>query len=144
MDYLKLLNHSYICVRSFRDAVLSKWEYLASEVFDFTTYDREIDELFAQKALEVCTAITRKQTFDYQKDTENYKWYLIMCNMPFFIDKLEWGTSIRGAWWDNYSQDFIIESCGFFDCENDEQIMSLVFDEKQWNEFIKAMNDFVS
>lgn len=143
MDYLKLLNHSYICVRSFRDAGLSKWEYLASDIFNFITYDGGIDELFAQKALEVCTAITCKQTFDYQKDPENYKWYLIMCNMPFFAGKLEWGTSIRGAWW-IYNREFVIESCGFFDCEDDKQIMSLAFDEKQWNEFIKAMNDFVS
>jgi hypothetical protein len=25
-----------------------------------------------------------------------------MVNMPFFTGKLEWGSSIRGAWFDNY------------------------------------------
>lgn len=143
MDYLKLLNRGYENVKSWREAGISKLEYLSTDIFNFTTYDGEMDELFAKKALEVCTAITRKQTFEYQKDPENYKWYLIMCNMPFFSGKLEWGTSIRGAWWNLYNGIFKLESCGLFD-EFDEQLMSLTFDEKQWNEFIKAMNDFVT
>ena len=39
-----------------------------------------------------------KKSFDYhQKSDEQYINYLTMVNTPFLIDKLEWGTSIRGA-----------------------------------------------
>jgi hypothetical protein len=64
-----------------------------------------------------------------------------MVNMPFFKGKLEWGMSIRGAWWDLYGdRKFEINSCGFF--EGQEQIDRIVFGEDQWPEFINAMIQF--
>ena len=78
---------------------VSKHEYLSSMVFDFTTYDGDVDKLFVSKALEVCDAISNRTTFDYIK--ENLEWYLIMMNMPFFADQTSWGTSVRFAWWDD-------------------------------------------
>ena len=143
MDYLKLLEHSFKMDQE-RDSSMSRLEYLSINIFDFTTYDSAMDELFAKKALEVCVAITYKQTFEYQKDEEGYKWYLIMVNMPFFAGKLEWGTSIRGAWWDSYRKEkFEFSSCGLY--ENDEQILEpLKFDEGQWDAFVKAMAAFVA
>ena len=115
MNFLNMLNHSYK-VEYKTKPNLSRLGYLSVHVFDFTTYDSEIDELFAEKALEVCLAITSGKTFEYQKESDdNYRWYLIMCNMPFFVDKLEWGTSIRGAWWDLHGNDhFEINSCGLY------------------------------
>lgn len=142
MDYLQLLEHSFEI--EFEDErVLSRLEYLSVNIFDFTTYDSEADILFARKAIEVCNAISNRQTFEYQQDNENYLWYLIICNMPFFIDKLEWGTSIRGAWWGVSKWDeFEISSCGFY--EGSEQILApLKFNENQWNLFITAMSDFI-
>lgn len=53
--------------------------------------------LFARKAVEVCAAINDRQTFDYINDPNDYLWYLLMCNMPFFAERLECGISIRGA-----------------------------------------------
>jgi len=139
MEYLKLLEHSYkVCCDD--EEEITRLEFLALHVFNFTTYDGCIDELFAKKALEVCSAINNRETFKYHNDNENYVWYLLLCNMPFFIDKLEWGTSIRGAWWDH--KEFKISSCGFW--EKDEQIDELRFNTTQWYSFIKAMEGFIA
>ena len=142
MDYLKLLEHSFK-MASEQNQEISKFEYLSINIFDFTTYDGEMDALFAKKALEVCIAITEKNTFDYIRDHDNYKWYLIMVNMPFFNKKLEWGTSIRGAWWDCYGNKKLeLSSCGLY--ENEEQILEpLKFDEGEWTTFVKAMAAFI-
>jgi len=142
MNYLKFLKNNLEQERT-DDKTMSPLEYLSNYVFDFTTYDSEKDELFALKALEVCFAITINQTFQYQEDEGNYTWYLLMCNMPFFENKLEWGGSIRGAWWDLYGNNkFELSSCGFY--EGDKQILTpLEFDEKQWSLFIGSMMDFV-
>jgi len=80
----------------------SKLAFLGSDIFDFTTYDGAMDELFAKKMIEVIDCILNGKTFDYQNDEANYINYLTMVNMPFLNGKLEWGTSIRGAWFDEY------------------------------------------
>ncbi len=73
--------------------------FLGSDVFDFTTYDSEIDELLARIMLEVLQSILDRKTFEYQAiSKEHYVNYLVMCNLPFLSNKIEWGTSIRGAW----------------------------------------------
>ena len=135
MDYLKLLETSYKCWQEC-DREISRLEYLSNHIFDFTTYDGEIDELFATKAVEVCRAINDIETFEYQEDVENYRWFLIMVNMPFFCNKLEWGTSIRGAWW--IHEDITIDSCGLFD-DNCDQILDLKLDRDEWVKFIDAV-----
>lgn len=140
-SYVAFLENNFKQIQSHQDKP-TRFEYLSSHIFDFTTYDGDIDELFVKKALEVCVAITNKQTFDYIKDEDNYRWFLIMCNMPFFSKKLTWGTSIRGAWWELYNgMTLKIESCGFFD--GDEQIIKMEFKEHQWPMFIEAMQKFV-
>lgn len=145
MDYLKLLEHSFAIEKETRECPSeTNSEFLADSIFGFTTYDNEMNDLFGRKAVEVCTAINDRTTFEYQKNKENYKWYLIMCNMPFFTGKLEWGTSIRGAWWglplNGY---FEISSCGLYD--GYRQILTpLKFDKEQWSLFIKVMADFTT
>jgi hypothetical protein len=53
--------------------------------------------------IEVIECIVNKTTFDYQnKSQKHYENYIMMCNAPFLVGKLEWGTSIRGAWLDEY------------------------------------------
>lgn len=42
--------------------------------------------------------------FEYIKNKEQYLNYLTMVNMPFLTDKLDWGGSIRGAWFDNWKE----------------------------------------
>ena len=144
MDYLNLLEHSYKETKINTEAEsIERLEFLADYIFDFTTYENVISSMMAEKAIEVCKAISHRQTFDYIATEDGNLWYLIMVNMPFFQDKLEWGTSIRGAWWDLHGDaTFTIESCGLL--EGDEQLLELKLNETQWNEFIQAMIEFVA
>ena len=101
-DYLKLIEED---LEEHMDEELYKLApavtYLSNNVFDFTTYDTDVSALFVQKAVEVCEAVTMKTNSEYiEKCHENYLWYLLMANMPFFEQRLEWGASVRGAWWD--------------------------------------------
>ena len=85
---------------------MDKLKFLGDYVFDFTTYDDNITRAFSGLMLEVIACILNKTTFEYQAKSENhYVNYLIMVNMPFLKDKLEWGSSIRGAWFDYYKGD---------------------------------------
>jgi len=142
MDYLELLERSYKIEQEDKTD-LTRYEYLSEWIFDFTTYDGVVSDIWGKKALEVCWAITDSATFSYQKKSDhNYMWYLIMCNMPFFMDKLEWGSSVRGAWWDLYGDNtFEIVSCGLYDSTR-KQILKLKFDGSQWTEFIHATRRF--
>ena len=142
MDYLKLLRDSYKETADNRDdPTLEKLEFLANDIFGFTTYENVVSSMMAKKALEVCKAISDKKTFDYIASEEGNFWYLVMVNMPFFENRLEWGTSIRGAWWDlRGDKEFIIESCGLF--SDGEQILELKLNNSEWIKFIEAMANF--
>lgn len=87
--------------RAAESTVCSPLEFFATEILDIITYDDAMDTLFVTKTLEVYKAITYRTTFAYVEHAENYLWFLIMCNTPFFADRITWGTSIRGAWWTN-------------------------------------------
>ena len=142
MDYNKILKESYknICENEYK---MSKLEYIGEHIFDFTTYDTEFLEMFAKKALEVCKAITDDKTFDYIKTKEGEKWYLLMVNMPFFQGKLEWGTSIRGAWWREYPNESItFISCGIYIDGDQAQIIK--FTKYEWVDFINALQVFIN
>ncbi len=142
MNYLKLLRESYKETTDNRDdPTLEKLEFLANDIFGFTTYENVVSSMMAKKALEVCKAISDKKTFDYIASEGGNLWYLVMVNMPFFENRLEWGTSIRGAWWDLWGdKEFIIESCGLF--SDGEQILELKLNETEWPKFIEAMIKF--
>lgn len=139
-NYLELLQHSFQARQEWECPPRTHLEYMASAIFDFTTYDSETDELFAQKAVEVCRAISARETFEYIKDQENYRWFLIMVNMPFFVGRLEWGTSIRGAWWDTKPQR--LTTCELWN--GDDQVLEMTFTPEQWTTFIAALVEFAS
>lgn len=143
MNYLALLEHSFDVEQQVGECPpQSRLAYLSESIFDFTTYDGAMDELFGGKAVEVCAAITDGKTFDYIKDPENYKWFLLMCNMPFFADRLNWGGSIRGAWWDAHPHTEF-QSCGLWD--GDEQIADPIrFTEEEWKAFIRDIMEFAA
>lgn len=107
------------------DDQMTRAEFLGSWIFDFTTYDGYYDVLFARNMLDVLNAIRDKKTFQYILDKDNYKNYLLMCNTKFLSDKLEWGTSIRGAW-------FLDEECNICDIP----VFSM-------ESFVDAINEFV-
>ena len=142
MNYLELLKHSYDVEK--KDdcgcAPRNQMEYIGDYIFQFTTYDDDMTALFASKAVEVCAAITEGKTFDYIKDAENYRWYLLMCNTQFFAGKLNWGTSIRGAWWDS---EIKFQSCGLWG--GDEQLADdMKFTSDEWKLFMRAVVDFAN
>lgn len=141
MDYLDFL-HNNLKQVTYWNKDITPLSYLSNNVFNFDTYSDEYDSLFAEKALEVCVAITTNKTFEYQKLKSSETWYLIMCHMPFFKDKITWGGSMRGAFWDLYEDSsFEIESCGFF--KGDVQSISpMLFSKRQWPLFIEAMVNF--
>lgn len=145
MIYKEMLEATYKEVSSHTEcAPRSRLEFLSEYIFNFTTYDPDISEMFAKKAVEVCKAINRKTTFKYIKDGDNYKWYLLMCNMPFFSERLEWGTSIRGAWW-GVNSDGVIEfdSCDIW-FDEDKPWSPIKFSREEWEEFVAAIIDFAS
>ena len=76
----------------------NKWDWAASEVFGLTTYDNSIDKIFVKDILEVCKVILEKKNFEYIKDEANYIKYLTVCQLLDNFAWLEWGSSIRGAW----------------------------------------------
>jgi hypothetical protein len=121
---------------------IGRLEYLSDYILDFTTAESGYSELFAKKALEVCEAISYGKTFEYIKEPECRPWYLLMVNMPFFADKLEWGTSIRGAWWAEPSHKKIeFSSCGLF-LDGEQLRETMDFTRSQWIEFIAAVVAF--
>lgn len=145
MDYLELLEHSFemeMADTGYECPQKTRLAYLSEHIFSFTTYDSEKDELFGRKAIEICEAINEGRTFDFIKDTDNYTWFLVMCNMPFFADRLEWGTSIRGAWWSACDHRKIeLSSCGLW--VGDEQLIdALKFSADEWKKFISALIEF--
>lgn len=145
MDYKQLLEQSYtMTTETVECRPETRLEYLGGYVFDFTTYDSEMSSQFARKAVEVCAAVNDGTTFDYIKDAENYRWYLLMCNIPFFADKLDWGTSIRGAWWDARPEEQIkFQSCGLW--LGDKQLYEpMKFSTDEWKKFIAAVVDFAA
>ena len=143
-DYLKMLEDGHAETDSFQGGSrTSRLEYLSDQIFDFTTYESEMAELFAGKAVEVCSAISDGNTFDYiGVSDENRMWYLLMCNMPFFAGRLEWGTSIRGAWWcARPGEPITLDTCGLY--WKDEQIIeTMKFTAAEWPEFIAAVREF--
>ena len=142
MDYLELLKYSFTCNCAITEDSTDHAGFLAEYIFGFITYDNQMDSLFGEKAVEVCAAINQKNTFDFIKGEENYRWYLLMVNMPFFSKKLSWGTSIRGAWWELYGDDvFEIDSFGLW--QDDEQLLNLKLDKDQWSGFVEAMEAFI-
>lgn len=144
MNYRKLLEHSFAVEQTFECPPQSRLGFLSSAIFDFTTYDGEMDVRFARKALEVCGVLSCKKTFEYIRDPDNYEWYLLMCNMPFFDGKLEWGTSIRGAWWGAPpGRQFELRSCGLWN--GDTQLSDPIqFGDDDWHRFIEALIEFAA
>lgn len=142
MEYRRMLEEGYEAIAS-ADPI-SRLEYLGDHIFDFTTYDGEMAEFFASRALEVCAAISEKTTFDYIKDTEQYRWFLVMVNMPFFSDKITWGMSVHGAWWSEPPRTKIkFDTCGLW-LDGEQVRTEMEFTRDEWERFISAMREFAS
>ncbi len=135
--YKKLLENSYR-IQCDLDEPMSRMAFLGGYIFCFTTYDSDVDEMFASKALEVCSVISSQTAYEYIENEDNYLCFLLMVNMPFFAGRLNWGTSIRGAWWNYEGQ--TLETCGIW--EGEYQVLTLAFTRDEWKSFIAAMTEF--
>ena len=146
--FADLLFHSYTQVKASDGSSLrqdlriaSRLHYLGDYIFKFTTYDSEVAEFFAAVALEVAAAITDNATAAFIDNSDmHHKWYLVMVNMPFFSGRLEWGCSIRGAWWCYFDGEYTLEAIGLY--EDGEQLGPLELTRSEWIEFIKGMLSF--
>lgn len=140
-DYAALLLNSYERTKEYSECPPeSRLQYLADYIFDFTTYEDEAAILFATKAVEVCRAVLTGATYEYIGTHENRMWYLLMCNMPFFAERIDWGGSIRGAWW---GYDIVYSSMGLWD--GDVQMYDeYSFEDDEWRSFIQAIIDFAA
>lgn len=104
--YSQILDEAYAESKGYECSPSTKMEFVGDTIFDFVTYSGEMDKLFASRMIEVIECILSGNQFEYQAiSDENYVNYITMVNMPFLIDKLDWGTSIRGAWFDEYCVD---------------------------------------
>lgn len=138
--FRRMLEEGFAETRTWNEAPpYSRLMFLGDFIFNFTTYDDEASALFASKALEVCAAINDRKTFEYITDSENYRWYLWLCNTPFFANRLDWGTSIRGAWWNFGDTEYT--SCGLW-LDGQQECGTLKFTSDQWRAFIAAMLEF--
>ena len=120
---------------------MSKLVYLSNYIFGFVTYDDVHSELLAKKAIEVCDAINENKTFSYIENSDNELWFLIMCNMPFFYDKITWGCSIRGAFWENKMS---LKSCGLYKENGRQMIGELQFNRDEWHGFVNDLIQFAT
>lgn len=122
-------------VRWYKD--VDKYGWVSSEIFELTTYDSSLDKLFVEKICEVCKQINDRKVFEYIKiSRENYITYIVVCQLLKDKGWINWGSSIRGAFFDefNSSSEFILDSmtCIPFTIEN---LLTLIeFIEEQENE----------
>ena len=109
-DFIQWFNDSY---ENNKKQIYSKEDYkfifLSSYIFDVITYDDELDLEFGKKIYEVMKSIQDRTTFDYIEEENNYKNYILVCNLLDKYDLIDWGTSIRGAW---FSRDELKTSAG--------------------------------
>lgn len=99
----ELYTACYTEFREFIDDEATKYQWVGNEVFDLVTYDSALDELFAKYIIEICKAILDRRTFDYCSSsdiTEDYVKYILVCQKLEALNWINWGTSIRGAWFD--------------------------------------------
>lgn len=81
-----------------------KLMFLSSTIMGLTTYDTDLDFEFGKEIYEIMKAIYERKNFEYVKDDMKYKKFILISNILDRNGWLEWGTSIRGCWFDEYSE----------------------------------------
>lgn len=83
------------------DVEPAKAIWLVEEYFYLTTYDDDISQEWGDAIIEILGVINDDNNFDYiNSSDENYKKYLMVANLLEQEQLIDWGTSIRGAWFD--------------------------------------------
>lgn len=84
----------------------NKYEWAASHIFNLATYDSDLDEKFVKLILEVCEVILENKNYEYIEDETNYFTFIAVCQRLNSLGWIDWGTSIRGAWFDDQVYEF--------------------------------------
>ena len=144
--FLKVLEESHTEEDKLASRTTSPLCFLGDAVFNFTTYDSTMSELFAQKAVDVCRALNNRSTSEFIANEDNYVWYLMMCNVPFFSSRISWGCSIRGAWWEGnlpkgvYTTLFTLENVDLF--VDGDWCDYLELSKDEWFSFVEAVVEY--
>lgn len=80
---------------------LDKYEWAARDVFDLFTCDGGLDKTFVKTILDVCRVILEQNNYEYISNEESYIKYILVCQLLRRFGWINWGTSIRGAWFEN-------------------------------------------
>ena len=88
------------------NADYSKYQFLSHLVFNLCAYDDEIEEKWGKAIFEVMCAIRDGETFEYiYIDDTHYERYLLVCQLLKQNNWISWGSSIRGAWFEDTEHD---------------------------------------
>lgn len=111
-------------------------------IFGLTTYDSAMDEYFVGKILKVLSVIDHQQNFEFIKVQENLIDYTMVVNLKDIESVLDWGTSVRGAWF-GVSKDNPFNPHGDLCTESDKSLTSIV-DRGDFSNFVTALTVFVA
>ena len=113
------------------------------DVFDLTTYDDNVTELFVRSIMDVLGAIIDRKTFEYQQlSRQNYLTYLIVVHHDRIHPMLNWGTSIRGAFLFMPPKGYHLgDPCGH---EIDKEENITIETVEEYIEFIKAGRELIA
>ena len=93
----KLLARLWASYSVGRPELLSKRDFLNEALFGYTTKSEVDDRIFLRRSLLAVEAITeRTQTL---LGSEDLAWFDDFCALPFFCERLDWGSDKRKAWW---------------------------------------------
>lgn len=121
-----------------------KYTWAARKIFELTTYDSGIDERFVKDIIEVCKIILEKRNYEYIKDESNYIKYILVCQMLKQFNWIDWGTSIRGAWFgapNRSSSKDILEYLEWGDNDGWHKIESVPFTKDNLRALIEFMEE---
>lgn len=97
-DVKKLYAKAYESYKEGVECCDNKYEWAASEVFGLATYDGALDKLFVERICDVCKYIAAGKTYEFiDMSDENYTTYILVCQLLYKKNWIEWGSSIRGA-----------------------------------------------
>jgi hypothetical protein len=103
--------------------------FLSSAIVGIITDDDDLSAEFGKMILDTLVQIKNRTTFEYIKDEINHKNFILSCN--FIRSWLEWGTSIRGAWF-NTPDGEIITAESFSNINYEEESIKITDDFMNW------------
>ncbi len=99
-NYLDLLEFNYSQDCSDPNNAISRKTWILESLFDFFAYDSAMSDNLCDSLIKTIEAITQRKTFEFiNQSPAQYRDYLIWCN-TVLGGLIQWGSSIRGAWWD--------------------------------------------